>query len=277
MGEYQLRARYLNPNIGRFWTADDGRQGSEEDPKSLHLYIYCHGNPISGIDPSGKDEIDTYAMIQGGSFWETYAASVRAETLAAQGTAGPNITAALMATLGDVDQTFTHAEGGKKIAAMGNIFTPAIGDGWDIGPLRDEGFQMHPDKGFGNNSTFGTGTGQFTVQFSFNGGPLQVYHAGSVNYALWGKMFALAHQFWSGVDGVYAAEYSEATAVAMARAHKFLVNHNMYADEAVAFVRFGYSGQDPSHCALPLERDPKNVGASARFKWKWIGIHDTEE
>jgi RHS repeat-associated protein len=270
------RARYFNPQTGRFWTMDTF-EGDEEEPLSLHKYLYCQGNPVNGKDPSGRDEVDTWGMIQGGSFWNANAAMVEAEARAAQGTAGPDITAALMATLNDVDQTFTHAPGANKMAAMGNIFTPALGDGWDIGPLRDEGFQVHPDKGFGNNSTFGTGTGQFTVQFSVNGVSLQVYHAGSVNYALFGKMFSLAHRFWAGVDGTLAAEYSEKTAVAMARTHKFLVNHNVYADEAAAFVRFGYSGEDPSKYALPLERDPKNVGASTRFKWKWIGIHDTEE
>jgi hypothetical protein len=45
---------YLNPNTGRFWTMDS-YEGDNEDPLSLHKYLYCHGNPVNGIDPSGHD------------------------------------------------------------------------------------------------------------------------------------------------------------------------------------------------------------------------------
>src|SRR5438045_3753731 len=53
LGLYYNRARYLNANDGRFWTMD-GFEGQLEDPLSLHRYLYCHGNPISGVDPSGN-------------------------------------------------------------------------------------------------------------------------------------------------------------------------------------------------------------------------------
>ena len=52
LGMYYLRARYYNPQIGRFWTMDS-YEGSIEDPLSLHRYLYCHANPVNGIDPSG--------------------------------------------------------------------------------------------------------------------------------------------------------------------------------------------------------------------------------
>ncbi len=45
---------YLNPNTGRFWTADS-YAGNNEDPLSLHKYLYCEANPINHIDPSGHD------------------------------------------------------------------------------------------------------------------------------------------------------------------------------------------------------------------------------
>jgi len=46
------RARYLNPNTGRFWTMDSF-EGSQTDPSSLHKYLYCEANPVNGWDPSG--------------------------------------------------------------------------------------------------------------------------------------------------------------------------------------------------------------------------------
>ena len=46
------RANYLNPNTGRFWTMDSF-EGSNEDPLSLHKYLYAHNDPIMMVDPSG--------------------------------------------------------------------------------------------------------------------------------------------------------------------------------------------------------------------------------
>lgn len=54
LGMYYLRARYYQPATGRFWNMDS-YEGSQGTPQSLHKYLYCHGNPINGVDPSGHD------------------------------------------------------------------------------------------------------------------------------------------------------------------------------------------------------------------------------
>jgi RHS repeat-associated protein len=54
LGLYDNRARYLNPNTGRFWSSDQ-TDGDNEDPLSLHKYLYCQGNPVNLTDPSGHD------------------------------------------------------------------------------------------------------------------------------------------------------------------------------------------------------------------------------
>lgn len=53
LGFYYLRARYLDPNLGRFHTLDtyEGRNG---EPATLHKYLYTHANPVNLIDPSGN-------------------------------------------------------------------------------------------------------------------------------------------------------------------------------------------------------------------------------
>lgn len=51
-GTIYLRARYYDPEIGRF-ISRDSFAGSNNDPLSLNLYTYCHNNPILGVDPSG--------------------------------------------------------------------------------------------------------------------------------------------------------------------------------------------------------------------------------
>jgi RHS repeat-associated protein len=54
VGLYFLRARYMNPNTGRFWTRDSF-DGTQEDPLSLHRYLYCEDTPLNGLDPTGFD------------------------------------------------------------------------------------------------------------------------------------------------------------------------------------------------------------------------------
>ncbi|MFA5555058.1 MAG: RHS repeat-associated core domain-containing protein [Phycisphaerae bacterium] len=50
---YNLRARDYDPFNGRFYQLDP-YAGNLHDPQSLHKYLYCHANPINGIDPSGE-------------------------------------------------------------------------------------------------------------------------------------------------------------------------------------------------------------------------------
>jgi len=52
LGFYYLRARYLNTGTGRFWTRDSW-EGNQSDPLSLHKYLYCHADPVNGVDRSG--------------------------------------------------------------------------------------------------------------------------------------------------------------------------------------------------------------------------------
>jgi len=52
LGLYYLRARYYNPNSGRFLSRDP-LDGNAIDPASLHKYLYAGGDPVNGLDPSG--------------------------------------------------------------------------------------------------------------------------------------------------------------------------------------------------------------------------------
>lgn len=55
-GFYYLRARYLNPGTGRFWSMDT-YGGNQHDPLSLHKYLYASANPVTNIDPSGRSTL----------------------------------------------------------------------------------------------------------------------------------------------------------------------------------------------------------------------------
>lgn len=51
-GTVYLRARYYDPNIGRF-ISRDSYDGEETDPLSLNYYTYCHNNPVQFVDENG--------------------------------------------------------------------------------------------------------------------------------------------------------------------------------------------------------------------------------
>jgi len=53
MGLYNLRARYYDPLNGRF-NQRDLSAGNNEDPQSLHKYLYVNCDPINATDPSGN-------------------------------------------------------------------------------------------------------------------------------------------------------------------------------------------------------------------------------
>jgi len=58
IGQQYLRARYYDPNTGRFNRLDPFF-GNLHDPQSLHKYLFVHGDPINGIDPTGLSLIAT--------------------------------------------------------------------------------------------------------------------------------------------------------------------------------------------------------------------------
>ncbi|QDU42481.1 tRNA(Glu)-specific nuclease WapA precursor [Symmachiella dynata] len=54
IGMQYLRARWYDPNSGRFNRLDPF-SGNLRDPQSLHKYLYTHGDPVNGIDPTGLE------------------------------------------------------------------------------------------------------------------------------------------------------------------------------------------------------------------------------
>ncbi|TWU08631.1 tRNA(Glu)-specific nuclease WapA precursor [Symmachiella macrocystis] len=61
VGLQYLRARWYDPNFGRFNRLDPF-SGNLRDPQSLHKYLYTHGDPVNGIDPTG---LMTYGDVMG--------------------------------------------------------------------------------------------------------------------------------------------------------------------------------------------------------------------
>ena len=62
LGLYYLRARYYNPNTGRFLSRDP-EDGKLAYPESLHKYLYADGDPVSASDPTGRGALIEWVMI----------------------------------------------------------------------------------------------------------------------------------------------------------------------------------------------------------------------
>jgi len=62
-GTYYLRARYYNPNTGRFTQQDAWANANRGDPLGLNLYCYCNGNPVRYFDPWGQKPGDRFETV----------------------------------------------------------------------------------------------------------------------------------------------------------------------------------------------------------------------
>ena len=62
LGQYYLRARFYDANLGRFHTLDE-YEGRTGEPLSLHKYLYAHANPVTGWDPSGRMSLSENSFV----------------------------------------------------------------------------------------------------------------------------------------------------------------------------------------------------------------------
>jgi RHS repeat-associated protein len=62
IGLYDLRARYYNQVIGRFWTTDPV-EGVACTPLTYNPYIYGIDDPVDNVDPTGQQAIIEYLLL----------------------------------------------------------------------------------------------------------------------------------------------------------------------------------------------------------------------
>lgn len=168
-------------------------------------------------------------------------------------------------------RTVSALAGKKKIRRSScEIFlTPRVGlraiGAWDMSELGRLG--RGEETGIGKP---GTGEWDRTVQFQGN-----VYHAGAVNYAMWGRINALC-----GADFYYNKEYSLENAVLFVNLFKYLYPFYFgdQTEEATAFTKWGYFLTDPKDFALKSPvgvtaiQDPTNVAKQNSFAAFWTGL-----
>jgi len=62
LGLISLRARYYNPDTGRFATLDPV-QGNQGSPLSFNRYLYASSDPVNRLDPKGEQDALHYAQL----------------------------------------------------------------------------------------------------------------------------------------------------------------------------------------------------------------------
>ena len=280
---YYLRARLHNPQTGRFLTRD-GAEGDMEDPKALHRYNYCSGNPVDNLDPSGNEVegslTSTDILGQMGSIRTTAIGSSPQAFLSASpfGHGGPDVTAILKRTLDDMRDYFDGLKLGSQKGMSGRAISGLkAGDSWDIYDLHalkpgKDGINALSFPGLQPKSRFECGTGLFTATVAVNG---RVYNAGAVNYAAYGKMNRLVHDWLKSKQAnMDAAWYSLTATKSRVRAFKRFFHFDFSYEDgrtAEAFTAWGYNGT-PLPRGLPTSSSGEIVNAD-RFEWKWMPYH----
>jgi RHS repeat-associated protein len=279
---YYLRApRYLNPDTGRFTTGDTF-EGNQEDPLSLHKYLFCADNPVNKSDPSGNDATDDILSVL--DIIGTLNTRISAPPVGSvAGTGGPDVTKPLKRTLLEVQAAFWGWSRSQKIGAaermrdlVGAVFRKGSGgrggaaDAWDIIPLMETGFQDSPPFYlYVNGQQYATGSGLWGRSVAFNG---RCYYAGAVNYALWGAMNRCVYdwlQLGPLFTGLDANEYTLGNALHTMEAWKHFKYHDFGTTEREAeeFTAYGFNGTPPS-MALPCKPSGAVVQA-AWLNWCW--------
>ncbi|MCU7865238.1 MAG: hypothetical protein KZQ92_14820, partial [Candidatus Thiodiazotropha sp. (ex Lucinoma borealis)] len=59
LDQYYLRARYYDPSQGRF-TQQDTWMGNNQDPITLHKYLYANADPGNMVDPTGNFSLGSF-------------------------------------------------------------------------------------------------------------------------------------------------------------------------------------------------------------------------
>jgi hypothetical protein len=108
----------MNPGNGRF-TQQDSFAGNEQDPPSLHKYMYAEQNPVSNTDPSGLVSLGDVASAQNiqdalSTMAVNYAGNVAQELAVQYILFGEITTSRLQAALTDATNFMPVA--GKKVA-----------------------------------------------------------------------------------------------------------------------------------------------------------------
>jgi len=228
----------------------------------MHKYLYCHDNPVTGLDPSGHDDIGSMMMAMdiSASLDALPGITTLQGALSSGSKGGPDVTVSLNRTLDNIDQTFTawpdsvaRASCERMVDYFGGGY---VGD-WDMMEPFEIGTDHQDKYGWGRTVTF----------YGYT------YYGGAANYAMWGEMFSLAHKRFGFIRGL---EWNLTTALKLAKGYKKRYGWGLEEEEALWFTRYGYNRTMPQPGNVP-GRAPNRTpisqyegSFSTQHEWKWL-------
>jgi len=254
-GLQYLRARYYDSNTGRFNRLDPFF-GNLEDPLSLHKYLYTHGDPVQGVDPSGEFLGVSISGLLGAFMWVSALGYVGTAVIEAEhalskcwelGFGGYDATNRLV-ELRRLLRDKWYGGGGQQMLSFSKkqqisdaLHSPTGFIGWDI----DEMLRI---KDKWTPVSFGPDRIARTLTFRN-----KVYHVAEVNYIWWGMVNRLLYD--SGIDKHFTNRTMTATATAAYRlgGGPVLGLLGMFWDSheesvgKVAWTRFGWDFAGPQN------------------------------
>jgi len=142
LGLFNAKARYFDPQIGRF-TSQDSFLGQIDNPPSLHRYFYGNANPVRFVDPTGRFGLDLKSVWTGIETTASAVQSVAQGAFGAYQTAKQQVIARQGADIADTFGIREWAVAGQMLrnAEQGRMSRTAGAPG-SVAEAGIEGFKM---------------------------------------------------------------------------------------------------------------------------------------
>jgi RHS repeat-associated protein len=198
LGFYYNRARYLNVETGRFISFDT-YEGNNQDPISLHKYLYANADGVNKIDPSGNSGFDLTSLTGAGLI---------------------NNILATMSVVRNVITVYARANlTVEKLKILGALFAIIVGvatasnnnDGFTADfPFKSSTADSYPDVKFGlERRVSANGNINWIIRWQVDGKRVRISLgddpaaiSGGINYTIWEKKTAFGE---FGIDIAFRA------------------------------------------------------------------------
>ncbi len=246
-GQYYLRTRQYNPNIGRF-TAADIYAGTPNNPISQNRYTYCENNPIMYTDPLG---LWKYLGVVGGV--DQYKVDDKYDTLSK-----------LAREVFNDSSKYTLFPDYNRTLHMGDIINVTSGMKADAGLLKTTNTTCSQGKAGNSQETCITQFGNFRINGNSPEYPDYVKKAISTSYEEHGSLeyFNSNTETFRGINNIYDAAYSQAFALAGGESGQMLLH---YLDNVGGYYNIDFSkmNRESKSASAKRTRDINNAIAAA--------------
>jgi RHS repeat-associated protein len=283
LGLYYNRARYWNTGTGRFLSSDSV-DGNNEDPLSLHKYLYAQADPVNHVDPSGHDIGDLMLSMGIGAMLDALPNITTVQgALSGGSTCGSDVTKALQNCLDSIQNWFNrYDDDAKNTLCLRLLGLDRTGNGgvtgkdgfdkaWDIPELAYPTLAPMKNETYIPPEGLDFGSGNCWPSVAIDG---KAYFSRMVNYALFGKMMSISFAYMKGSDKehLYSMDAMHGDILGWKASSYFETPWDPEVTGADAFADYGYTGSKTglASAAIPGARVNRGDIYNGPFKdWVW--------